>query len=95
MSVLLLLVLFGKSCNACVGSPLSCNRGSDYGDLVPCTGTSNLMYVVVLAYLVRDINPLGIMLQGMHLLGLTLIMGLVLFKNSWFPVLGEKDIEYS
>lgn len=53
------------------------------------------MYVVVLAYLVRDINQLGIMLQGIHLLGLTLIMGLVLFKNSWFPVLGEKDIEYS
>lgn len=74
----------------CVGSPLSCNRGSDYGDPVPCTGTSNFTYVVVLAYLVRNINQLGIMLQRMHLLGLTLIMGLVLFKNSWFPVLEEK-----
>lgn len=76
----------------CVGSPLSCNQRSDYGDIVPCTGTSNLMYVVVLAYLFRNIKQLGIMLQRMHLLGLTLIMGLVLFKNSWFPVLGEKDL---
>lgn len=74
----------------CVGSPLSCSRRSDYGDPVPCTGTSNFMYVVVLAYLVRNINQLGIMLQRMHLLELTLIMGLVLFKNSWFPVLEEK-----
>lgn len=65
-----------------VGSPLSCSPVSDYGDLVPCTGTSNLMYVVVLAYLAHNINQLGIMLQRMHLLGLTLIMGLVLFKNS-------------
>lgn len=53
------------------------------------------MYVVVLAYLVRNVNQLGIMLQRMHLLGLTLIMELVLFKNSWFPVLGGKHIQYS
>lgn len=43
----------------CVGSFLSCNRGSDYGDLVPVLATSNLMYVVILAYLVRSVNQLG------------------------------------
>lgn len=37
--------------------------------------------MVVLAYLVYNINQLGIMLQRMHLLGLTLIMRLVLFKK--------------
>lgn len=34
-----------------------------------------------LAYLVCTMNQLGIMLQRMHLLGLTLIMRLVLFKK--------------
>lgn len=43
----------------CVGNPLSCNRGSDYGDLVPCTGTSNLMYVVVFGLFGSQRKPVG------------------------------------
>lgn len=88
MSLLILVVIWKIVKGMCVGSPLSCNPGSDYGDLLALA--HHLIYVVVLVYLVCNITQLGFMLQGMHLLLLTLIIRLVLVllkKNSWFLVL--------
>lgn len=42
-----------------VGSLLSCDRGPVMAILFLATGTSHLMYVVVWAYLVRNIKPVG------------------------------------